>query len=146
MDSSTTSTPQVTTQEKARKEEIIKLTESLLDAIANGDFDAYTKLCDPNLSCFEPEAVGHLVKGLKFHKYYFDNGILQNRSRSTVVNPHVILLGEDAASIAYVRLRQHMDENGRPVTTQSEETRVWLKKDAKWQNVHFHRSSVTQTK
>lgn len=29
---------------------------------------------------------------------------------------------------------------GLPVTTQAEETRVWQRKDGKWQNVHLHRS------
>lgn len=30
--------------------------------------------------------------------------------------------------------------DGLPATQQSEETRVWQRKDGKWQNVHFHRS------
>ncbi len=28
-------------------------------------------MCDSTLTCFEPEARGHLVEGLGFHKYYF---------------------------------------------------------------------------
>ena len=32
-----------------------------------------------------------------------------------------------------------------PVTMQSEETRIWQRKDSKWQNVHFHRSSGGST-
>lgn len=53
---------------------MIKITEQLLDAISGGDFDAYVKLCDPQLTSFEPEALGNLVKGMEFHKFYFDNG------------------------------------------------------------------------
>lgn len=30
--------------------------------------------------------------------------------------------------------------SGMAHTQQSEETRVWYKKEGKWQNVHFHRS------
>ncbi|XP_077999440.1 calcium/calmodulin-dependent protein kinase type II delta chain-like isoform X2 [Glandiceps talaboti] len=128
----------------ARKQEIIKMTESLLDAITNGDYEAYTKICDPHLTCFEPEAMGNLVEGMEFHRFYFENVLSKNnRARNTtILNPHVHLLGEDAASIAYIRLTQFIDRTGCPVTTQSEETRVWLKKDAKWQNVHFHRSGA----
>ncbi|XP_077999444.1 calcium/calmodulin-dependent protein kinase type II subunit delta-like isoform X6 [Glandiceps talaboti] len=129
---------------RARKQEIIKMTESLLDAITNGDYEAYTKICDPHLTCFEPEAMGNLVEGMEFHRFYFENVLSKNnRARNTtILNPHVHLLGEDAASIAYIRLTQFIDRTGCPVTTQSEETRVWLKKDAKWQNVHFHRSGA----
>ena len=31
------------------------------------------RLCDPHLTAFEPEALGNLVEGLEFHKFYFDN-------------------------------------------------------------------------
>ncbi|KAG8435080.1 hypothetical protein GDO86_013151 [Hymenochirus boettgeri] len=58
---------------KVRKQEIIKITEQLIEAINNGDFEAYTKICDPGLTSFEPEALGNLVEGMDFHKFYFDN-------------------------------------------------------------------------
>uniref|UniRef100_A0AAQ5ZUP6 calcium/calmodulin-dependent protein kinase n=1 Tax=Amphiprion ocellaris TaxID=80972 RepID=A0AAQ5ZUP6_AMPOC len=57
----------------ARKQEIIKITEQLIEAINNGDFDAYTRICDPGLTSFEPEALGNLVEGMDFHKFYFEN-------------------------------------------------------------------------
>ncbi|KAL0177858.1 hypothetical protein M9458_026752, partial [Cirrhinus mrigala] len=43
---------------------------------------------------------------------------------TTILNPHVHLIGEDAACIAYIRLTQYMDSQGRPRSSQSEETRV----------------------
>lgn len=85
----------------ARKQEIIKMTEQLIEAINTGDYEAYTwvqvdfflmtvmlylfhviikylfyfsKICDPHLTAFEPEALGNLVEGMDFHKFYFDNG------------------------------------------------------------------------
>lgn len=85
----------------ARKQEIIKATEQLIEAINNGDFEAYTlvwpdpslhanlmmlvnrlihlrflcrKICDPALTSFEPEALGNLVEGTDFHRFYFENG------------------------------------------------------------------------
>ena len=33
----------------------------------------FRRLCDPHLTAFEPEAIGNLVEGLEFHKFYFDN-------------------------------------------------------------------------
>ncbi|XP_076766213.1 calcium/calmodulin-dependent protein kinase II isoform X23 [Xylocopa sonorina] len=129
----------------ARRQEIIKMTEQLIDSINTGDFEAYTKICDPHLTAFEPEALGNLVEGMDFHKFYFDNVLGKNCKavNTTILNPHVHLLGEDAACIAYVRLTQYMDKQGVAHTHQSEESRVWHKRDNKWQNVHFHRSAVT---
>ncbi|XP_047654626.1 calcium/calmodulin-dependent protein kinase type II subunit delta isoform X6 [Phacochoerus africanus] len=160
---------------KARKQEIIKVTEQLIEAINNGDFEAYTKICDPGLTAFEPEALGNLVEGMDFHRFYFENDsknfhglrgnshisekvTKENSCRNTsghqekplsksnkpihtiILNPHVHLVGDDAACIAYIRLTQYMDGSGMPKTMQSEETRVWHRRDGKWQNVHFHRS------
>lgn len=31
------------------------------------------KICDPHVTSFEPEALGNLVEGLEFHKFFFDN-------------------------------------------------------------------------
>ncbi|CAK9302126.1 unnamed protein product [Gordionus sp. m RMFG-2023] len=125
-----------------RKQDIIKVTEQLLEAITNGDFEAYTKICDPNITAFEPEAMGYLVEGTDFHKFYFEN-VLGKNSKSintTILNPHVHLLSDEISCIAYIRLTQYIDKSGSPHTQQSEETRIWQKKDGKWQNIHFHRT------
>uniref|UniRef100_A0A674PBR1 calcium/calmodulin-dependent protein kinase n=1 Tax=Takifugu rubripes TaxID=31033 RepID=A0A674PBR1_TAKRU len=128
----------------ARKQEIIKITEQLIEAINNGDFDAYTRICDPGLTSFEPEALGNLVEGMDFHKFYFENLLSKNNKpvHTTLLNPHVHLIGEDAACIAYIRLTQFVDSTGRPRSSQSEETRVWHRRDSKWLNVHFHCSGA----
>ncbi|XP_043272664.1 calcium/calmodulin-dependent protein kinase type II alpha chain isoform X12 [Venturia canescens] len=131
----------------ARRQEIIKMTEQLIESINTGDYEGYTKICDPQLTAFEPEALGNLVEGMDFHKFYFDNVLGKSSSckavNTTILNPHVHLLGEDAACIAYVRLTQYVDKQGVAHTQQSEESRVWHKRDSKWQNVHSHRSAVT---
>uniref|UniRef100_A0A672NJM6 calcium/calmodulin-dependent protein kinase n=1 Tax=Sinocyclocheilus grahami TaxID=75366 RepID=A0A672NJM6_SINGR len=127
-----------------RKQEIIKITEQLIEAINNGDFEAYTRICDPGLTSFEPEALGNLVEGMDFHKFYFENLLSKNSKpvHTTILNPHVHLIGEDAACIAYIRLTQYMDSQGRARSSQSEETRVWHRRDAKWLNIHFHCSGA----
>ncbi|KAM8881339.1 calcium/calmodulin-dependent protein kinase type II subunit delta isoform 9-T10 [Synchiropus picturatus] len=127
---------------RARKQEIIKVTEQLIEAINNGDFEAYTKICDPGLTSFEPEALGNLVEGTDFHRFYFDNALSKVRRpiHTILLNPHVHLIGEEAACIAYIRLTQYVDSSGLPRTMQSEETRIWHRRDSKWQNIHFHRS------
>ncbi|XP_040270532.1 calcium/calmodulin-dependent protein kinase type II subunit beta isoform X9 [Bufo bufo] len=127
-----------------RKQEIIKITEQLIEAVNNGDFEAYAKICDPGLTTFEPEALGNLVEGIDFHRFYFENLLSKNNKpiHTTILNPHVHVVGEDAACIAYIRLTQYIDTQGRPRTSQSEETRVWHRRDGKWQNVHFHCSGA----
>ncbi|XP_016412356.1 calcium/calmodulin-dependent protein kinase type II subunit gamma-like isoform X11 [Sinocyclocheilus rhinocerous] len=131
-------------RQQSRKQEIIKITEQLIEAINNGDFEAYTRICDPGLTSFEPEALGNLVEGMDFHKFYFENLLSKNSKpvHTTILNPHVHLIGEDAACIAYIRLTQYMDSQGRARSSQSEETRVWHRRDAKWLNIHFHCSGA----
>merc|ERR1719412_2526506 len=86
----------------ARKTDIIRVTELILDAINSGDFETYTKLCDTNITAFEPEALGNLVEGIEFHRFYFDNfhslqAIKQSKTTNvTILNPVVHLLGDDA--------------------------------------------------
>jgi len=130
----------------ARKTDIIRVTEQILDAISSGDFEGYTKLCDPNITAFEPEALGNLVEGIEFHRFYFDNFSALSKSKSasvTILNPQVHLLGDDAASIGYIKVTQTLDKQGVPTTSQSEETRIWQRRDGRWVNVHFHRSNST---
>eukprot|EP00062_Callorhinchus_milii_P012082 gi/632958726/ref/XP_007895203.1/ PREDICTED: calcium/calmodulin-dependent protein kinase type II subunit delta [Callorhinchus milii] len=129
---------------QSRKQEIIKVTEQLIEAINNGDFEAYTKICDPGLTAFEPEALGNLVEGMDFHRFYFENALSKNNKpiHTIILNPHVHLIGDDAACIAYIRLTQYIDSSSMPKTMQTEETRVWHRRDGKWQNVHFHRSGT----
>lgn len=121
---------------------IIKLTEQLLDAIDNGDFEKYKRFCAPSMTAFEPESLGNLIEGTDFHKLFFDqaaSGSGARVSHSKILNPSVLLLSEDSSSIAYIRLT--ITKNASGVQTQrSEETRIWLRKENKWMCVHFHRS------
>uniref|UniRef100_A0A3P9N5J3 calcium/calmodulin-dependent protein kinase n=1 Tax=Poecilia reticulata TaxID=8081 RepID=A0A3P9N5J3_POERE len=135
------------TRGETPKQDIIKVTEQLIEAISNGDFESYTKMCDPAVTAFEPEALGNLVEGLDFHRFYFENLWSKNSKpvHTTILNPHIHLVGDEAACIAYIRVTQYIDSNGTPRTAQSEETRVWHRRDGKWQIVHFHRSGSPST-
>lgn len=121
--------------------EVLELNQRLLDSIAEGDWETYSSLCDPTLTAFEPEARGHLVEGMEFHRFYFDLGSGGGPRNNTMASPHVRVMG-DVAVISYVRLVQRLDEAGRPVTICGEETRIWQRQEGTWRHVHFHRSAT----
>ena len=122
------------------RDAILSRTQQLLVAITAGDWDAYAEICDPTLTCFEPEALGNLVDGLDFHRYYFNlpSSGAPSAVQSTMIGPHIRIIG-DVGIIDYVRLTQKMVD-GKTVTTAMEETRVWHRQNGKWKHVHFHRS------
>lgn len=123
----------------AATEELLQLNQSLLEAIARADWARYRELCDPSLTCFEPEAAGQLVQGMDFHHFYFKLGAAREPHCTTMASPHVRLMG-DVAVVSYVRLNQRVGEDGQPVTRAVAETRVWQRRDGQWKHVHFHRS------
>jgi calcium/calmodulin-dependent protein kinase (CaM kinase) II len=122
--------------------EIIELTRQLVESIVHSDWETYTQLCAEDLTAYEPEANGHLVKGMAFHQHYFD---MQNASpyanaTTTLSSPSVRILGEDAAVIAYVRLTQRVGGDNKSTTSSTQETRVWQRIGGVWKHVHFHRT------
>ncbi|MGY8823665.1 MAG: DUF4440 domain-containing protein [Candidatus Latescibacterota bacterium] len=119
--------------------EILQLNQRLLDAIASADWAVYEELCDTFLTAFEPEARGHRVEGLDFHRFYFDLGAPAQARHTTMIDPSVSLLGDEAALVTCVRLVQAQTSE-EPITQRSEETRVWQRKDGQWRHIHFHRS------
>lgn len=121
-------------------DELIKLTEQLLASIAEADWDAYEQLCDPTITAFEPESCGHLVDGMEFHRFYFDLGRSDKPRQTSLLNPHVRKLGDDAAVVCYTRLVQTLNDDGSPISITYEETRVWERQEGSWKHVHFHRS------
>jgi calcium/calmodulin-dependent protein kinase (CaM kinase) II len=121
--------------------ELLAINRRLLEAIAAGDWATYEELCDPGLTCFEPEARGQWVEGMDFHHFYFKLGghlASSGPVNITVSTPHVRVMG-DVAVISFIRLVQKLDAGGNPVTSRSEETRVWQRQNGRWRHVHFHR-------
>ncbi|CAI7889797.1 unnamed protein product [Closterium sp. NIES-53] len=131
---------------KFREGDLLDNTKALLNAIDTGDYKTYSNLSDKHLSAFEPEAQGGLVKGLEFHKYYFDRRTRNGSSKSTMVAPHVAIVG-NAGVVSYTRLVQTTDASGKVGSKAFNETRVWERRKSAdgawgWKNIHFHRSQV----
>src|SRR5262245_33040783 len=101
-------------------QELLRLSQRLLDSIAGGDWAAYEELCDPSLTAFEPEARGQLVEGLEFHRFYFNLGGFRGQHQTTMAAPRVRLIG-DAAVVSYVRLDQRVQADGSSGTAAFEE-------------------------
>ena len=119
---------------------VLEANQKLLDAIAKGDWSTYADLCDASLTAFEPEALGHLVHGLDFHKFYFQlGGGSSHKPQNSIVDPHVRIIG-DVAVVSYYRLTQFVDAGGNPGVRGTEETRIWQRQNGAWKHVHFHRS------
>ncbi|KAK1333853.1 hypothetical protein QTO34_006241 [Cnephaeus nilssonii] len=88
---------------------IIQITEQLIEAINNGDFEAYTKICNPGLTSFEPEGLDNLVEE-QVHSCHHPQPTCPCDRRGHSLNslhPH-----------------QYIDGQGPPPTSQSEETQV----------------------
>jgi calcium/calmodulin-dependent protein kinase (CaM kinase) II len=115
------------------------LSQTLLDAIDQQDWETYTELCSNDLTAFEPESRGHLVEGMPFHKFYFDLPRGRVTKRSTISSPKVDVFGETAI-ITYVRLIQLKTGDEPAQEDACSETRVWVRQDDRWIHVHFHRS------
>jgi calcium/calmodulin-dependent protein kinase (CaM kinase) II len=126
----------------ALTDELLRLNARLLESIATGDWTTYQELCDPSLTAFEPESLGHLVEGMDFHHFYFKLGGFSGAHHTTMCAPHVRVLG-DVAVVAYIRLNQRMGPDGKPLTTGAAETRIWQRQKGAWKHVHFHRTPLS---
>ena len=122
-------------------EQLLDMTQNLLDSIDNRDWTRYQELCDDTLTAFEPEAAGHLVEGMPFHEFYLAAGPDGATRQSTISSPHVRRMAA-VAVVSYIRLAQVTNPEGHTSTTAMEETRVWHHQESGWQHVHFHRSAA----
>lgn len=119
--------------------ELLEISLKLLQSIDSGDWPTYVELCDEQITCFEPEADGHLVAGLPFHKFYFDLPGSGTPRQSSISSPSVRVIG-DVGIVCYARVVQKLDATGAPVTACADETRIWQRIGGQWKHIHFHRS------
>lgn len=55
-----------------KKQEIIGQTELLLNALNQGDYETYSRLCDPHMTSFEPESCGLLIDNMQYRRLCLD--------------------------------------------------------------------------
>ena len=126
--------------------EVVAHTQAMLDAVHAGRWDTYAALSAGDVTALEAESRFALVRGLPFHRYYFDlaaaagagAGGAAPAAASTIANADVRLLSPTSAVIAFDRLVQKPDGS----TAAYGETRVWqLQRGGRWRQVHFHRTA-----
>lgn len=124
------------------EKQMLELNQRLLDSIGSGDYNTYRTLCHPKMTCIEGESKGHIVKGLEFHKYYFDfYGEPNTAVTINVISPHIRVIGENQCAIlSYTRLDQKIINNFAQ-TQICQETRIWESIGGNMLLVHCHRSN-----
>jgi hypothetical protein len=120
---------------------LLNLTQKLLDAIVNKDWETYVSLTDEKLTCIEPETGNSICEGLEFHKTYFDMPKDENVIiKENILQPITKVFG-DISIISYKRVRQVINKIDNSISNIiSTETRVWRRCDGSWKMIHFHRT------
>ena len=120
------------------EDELISINRSLLTAISTGDWKSYATLVDASATCIEPETSRQIVKGLDFHKFYFDlpgdPSAKPEPKNTTMADVHAKVVG-NLGYLTYNRVTQVGLK-----TNVAQETRCWEKKEGQWKMTHFHKS------
>jgi calcium/calmodulin-dependent protein kinase (CaM kinase) II len=120
--------------------ELLDLTRQLLDAINRNDWKAYEELSDPTMTGIESVALGQILEGLEFHRANFTIKPLAKNKVTTIVSPHVRVMG-DVGIVSYARVNRHATETSLSFYG-TLETRVFHRQAGKWKQVHFHQSDL----
>lgn len=129
----------INAKEEKLGQEVLEANMKLLNAINNQDWVSYNELCSTDLTCFEPEAQEHQIKGLDFHRFFFPAVPTKSECVVSMASPHLRFVGDHTACmVSYVRVVQSNPKNFKVDTYQ--ESRLWQLINGKWLNVHFHKS------
>ena len=52
-----------------RDQEVLAINQAMLESVAAGNWENYSQVCSPEISCSEAESEGHLVEKHAFHRY-----------------------------------------------------------------------------
>lgn len=128
------------------EKEILALLDRSLQAIWDGDPEAYRALCAPDVSFFEWYVTTQRIDGIEFHlreilvhaQALGGGGGGAGRMEHEILQPRVQIFG-DTAIATYTLLVRAV--NGAAITrTQQNETRVFHRFADGWKLVHCHKS------
>ena len=125
-------------------EEILALLDRNLQAIWDGDADAFAALCAPDVSFFEWYISTQRIDGVDFHLREIRvhaqalGGGADSHIEHEILQPRVQIYN-DTAIVTYTLLVRSVQ--GAAVTrTQQNETRVYQRFEEGWKLVHCHKS------
>ena len=122
--------------------EIDKKLMELLDAVQQADLETYSKLVSEEVTCFEPETKGHLLRGIGLHHFFVENSHPVKRYHIELIDP-VLRVSEDMAFSAYTLHLTEMEGESDTIKVENV-TRIFHKEAGDWKMIHFHRSGIPQ--
>ncbi|MCG8566872.1 MAG: nuclear transport factor 2 family protein [Desulfobacterales bacterium] len=111
----------------------------LLHSVQQADIETYLSRVSPEVSCFEPESRGHLLRGLGLHRFLVEAARPVEKYHIELVDP-LIRVGKDMAYVAYTLHLTELDGGKQAQLTAENVTRIFQREDGGWKMVHFHRS------
>lgn len=113
----------------------------LLHSIQTADVEAYLCRVSEDVSCFEPETRGHLLRGLGLHRYLVEKSAPVENYHIELIDPLIRVSG-DMAFIAYTLHLTEIIGNEEQICAENV-TRIFQKENFVWKMVHFHRSLIS---
>ena len=127
-------------KEDVEEKEVLAANVALLSAIRQRDYDAFSKVADPNMVVFLVDSGTHLMKGVDYFKFFLQHSPASHAENVSVLHTHVQELGETSALLCYIMLKQIVDKEGNISSIETRETLIWEKKDGVWRCAHIHSS------
>jgi ketosteroid isomerase-like protein len=125
------------------KEELLGITRRLLEAVHSGDLETYSRLCAPDLTCYETDVAPYRIDGVDFHldlmRTMKEQNAFESLVRFDMLSPEVQVYG-DCAIVTYTRLMTYAPASAAPFWRAFNESRVYARFEGEWKMVHFHRS------
>ncbi len=111
----------------------------LLHSVQQADVETYVKRVSDQVSCFEPETRGHLLRGIGLHRFMVERSRPVDQYHIELVDP-VIRVGKDMAYVAYTLHLTETESGGADGVQVENVTRIFQYQEEGWKLVHFHRS------
>jgi hypothetical protein len=112
----------------------------LLHAVQQADIETYRSKVSRNVTCFEPETKGHLLRGIDLHLFFLTQSKPVKLYNIELIDP-VFRASDSMAYVAYTLHLAEMVEGQEDIKSENV-TRIFHLEDGVWKMIHFHRSCL----